>query len=111
MLAIWEWTTDSDKPLCTAELDPKFGPQTNICFNLENTFQIVTNSHHQTIFYEWSHDGGFVYFAPQLDDNVNFNFILYFILLQTNGELNFNESFFILIIKKLIFFSIFWSIY
>ena len=74
VLAIWEWTTDSDKPLCTAELEPRFGPQINIRFNLENTFQIVTNSHHQAVFYEWSHDNGFVYFAPQLDDNVKMEF-------------------------------------
>ena len=68
VLAIWEWTTDSDTPVCTAELDPRFGPQLNVRFNLENTFQLVTNSSFQTIFYEWSHAKGFVYFAPVLND-------------------------------------------
>ncbi|CAF0707326.1 unnamed protein product, partial [Brachionus calyciflorus] len=68
VLAIWEWTTDSDSPICTAELDPEYGPQTNIRFNSENTFQLVTNSFSQTIFYEWSFDKGFVYYAPILND-------------------------------------------
>ncbi|RNA14704.1 WD repeat-containing 66 [Brachionus plicatilis] len=68
VLAVWEWTTDSEVPICTAELDPEYGPQSNIRFNLENTFQIVTNSYSQTIFYEWSFDQGFVYYAPVLND-------------------------------------------
>ncbi len=71
VLAIWEWTTDSEVPICTAELDARFGPQSNIRFNLENIHQIVTNSHFQTIFYEWHHDTGFVYFSPTLNDSVN----------------------------------------
>lgn len=70
VLAIWEWTTESETPLCTAELKPEYGPQINIRFNLENTFQLVTNSYSQTIFYEWSLDKEFVYFAPVLNDNV-----------------------------------------
>lgn len=70
VLAVWEWTTDSETPICTAELKPEFGPQINIRFNLENIFQIVTNSYSQTIFYEWSFENGFVYFAPVLNDTV-----------------------------------------
>ena len=70
VLAVWEWTTESEVPLCTAEIDPKFGIQSNIRFNLENTFQIVTNSSFQALFYEWNHEKGFVYFSPQLNDEV-----------------------------------------
>jgi cilia- and flagella-associated protein 251 len=70
VLAIWEWTTDSDLPICTAQLEPKYGPQTNIRFNLDNYFYIVTNSPTQTVFYEWSFDNGFVYYAPIINEQV-----------------------------------------
>lgn len=72
VLALWEWTTDSESPVCTAELNQEYGPQSNIRFNPENTFQIVTNSFSQTIFYEWNFDQGFVYFAPLLNDTVSY---------------------------------------
>jgi hypothetical protein len=77
VLAIWEWTTDQDTPICTAQLDARFGIQSNIRFNPENTAQIVTNSSHQVVFYEWSHEKGFSYFTPSLNDQVSslFNFI------------------------------------
>jgi hypothetical protein len=68
VLAIWEWTTDADTPVCTAELDPRFGPQLNIRFNGDDTSQLVTNSNFQAVFYEWSHEKGFTYFAPVLND-------------------------------------------
>jgi hypothetical protein len=71
VLSIWEWTTDSDVPVCTAEIDPKYGPQANIRFNLETSSQLVTNSHSQALFYEWNYENGFVYFAPKLNDEVN----------------------------------------
>lgn len=70
VLCIWEWTTDSETPVCTAQIDPKFGPQSTIRFNLDNTFQLVTNSPTHTLFYEWSYENGFVYFAPELNDKV-----------------------------------------
>lgn len=76
VLAIWEWTTDSETPVCTAELEEKFGLQNHIRFNLEDTNQLVTNSSFQTIFYEWSYDNGFVYHAPILNDNVSSKIIL-----------------------------------
>jgi WD40 repeat protein len=68
VLSIWEWTTDSEVPICTAELDPKYGPQSTVRFNAEDTSQLVTNSNAQVLFYEWSYDKGFVYFAPELND-------------------------------------------
>jgi cilia- and flagella-associated protein 251 len=74
VLAIWEWTSDNEDPLCKTELSEKFGVQTNIRFNLENNFQLMTNSPNQAIFYEWSVNNGFVYFAPLLNDQVNIKF-------------------------------------
>lgn len=70
VLAIWEWTSDSETPICTAQLDPDYGRQANIRFNLENTFELVTNSNNQVIFYEWNEKNGFVVFAPLLNDQV-----------------------------------------
>ena len=70
VLAIWEWTSDNELPLCTAELEPSYNRQTNIRFNPENTFELVTNSSTQAIFYEWNERDGFVYHAPVLNDQV-----------------------------------------
>ncbi len=70
VLAIWEWTTESEIPICTAEIDPKFGLQKNLRFNVENTFQLVTNSSNQALFYEWNMENGFVYYSPTLNDEV-----------------------------------------
>ena len=70
VLAIWEWTTDSEMPVCTAEIDPMYGLQSTIRFNAYNVYQVVTNNHSQTIFYEWNFDSGFSYYAPEINDEV-----------------------------------------
>ncbi len=77
-LAIWEWTTDSDRPVCSIQLEKSFGIQSNVRFNTENVFQLVSNSGHQVIFYEWSFDTGLKYFDPVIDDKVSFLFIFLF---------------------------------
>lgn len=71
ILAIWEWTTDSDVPVCTAEIDSIFGLQSNIRFNSDDIHQVVTNNQSQAIFYEWTSDSGFSYFAPVINDDVD----------------------------------------
>ena len=70
VLAIWEWTTDSDKPVCTIQLEQTFGLQSNIRFNTESIYQLVTNSSTQTIFYEWDFDAGFKFYDPIINDQV-----------------------------------------
>ena len=70
VLAVWEWTTDSETPVCTAELNRNHGLQYFVRFNPENPHQIVSNSPHQTLFYEWDAAKGIVYYAPHLDDTV-----------------------------------------
>jgi hypothetical protein len=70
VLAIWEWTSDSETPLCTAQLDPAYGRQNHIRFNEENTYELVTNSNSQVVFYQWNDQNGFVFYAPVLDDQV-----------------------------------------
>ena len=71
MLAIWEWTTDSESPVCTAEIDSMYGLQSNIRFNPYNIYQVVTNNQTQTIFYEWNFDSGFSYYAPEINDEAS----------------------------------------
>jgi len=71
VLAIWEWTTDSELPVCTAEIDSMYGLQSNIRFNSYDIYQVVTNNQTQTIFYEWNNDSGFTYYAPEINDEVD----------------------------------------
>ena len=52
-LAIWDWTTGDDHPVCTAKLKPSYGVQNYILFNPEDNTQLVTNSDSQIIFYSW----------------------------------------------------------
>ena len=68
VLAICEWTTDSETPICSVEIDESYGLQSYIKFNIEKTTQIVTNSAHQALFFEWNEQNGFQFFAPILND-------------------------------------------
>lgn len=52
-MSIWNWTVDGDTPLCTAELNPKYGVQSFIHFNPEDIHFLVSNSDSQVIFYQW----------------------------------------------------------
>ncbi len=59
VLSIWDWTTEAEIPLCTAELDPRYGVQNYVLFNPEDTRQLVSNSESQVIFYSWVSPLGF----------------------------------------------------
>ncbi|XP_071181145.1 cilia- and flagella-associated protein 251-like isoform X1 [Mytilus edulis] len=67
VLSIWNWTVDGESPMCTAELNPKFGLQNFILFNPDDIHYLVTNSESQVIFYHWN-DGHMEYYAPPLTD-------------------------------------------
>ncbi|KAE8635160.1 hypothetical protein XENTR_v10002531 [Xenopus tropicalis] len=67
-VCIWEWTTDTGKPICSAELRQEFGIQTYIVFNAQDQTQLVTSSETQVIFYTWTHNS-LDYEAPPLNDN------------------------------------------
>ncbi|XP_033108511.1 cilia- and flagella-associated protein 251-like [Anneissia japonica] len=64
---IWDWTTDGEVPVSSAELVPAYGTQTYITFNPEDTTQLVSNSDCQVIFYAWE-NGELKYVAPSLTD-------------------------------------------
>ncbi|XP_018118695.1 cilia- and flagella-associated protein 251 isoform X2 [Xenopus laevis] len=66
-VCIWEWTTDTGKPICSAELSPEFGVQTYIVFNANDQTQLVTNGEKQVIFYTWTQNS-LDYEAPPLND-------------------------------------------
>ena len=68
VLAVWEWTTDSETPVCSVELEEIYGLQDYIRFNRNKPSQIVTNSTHQALFFEWDEQNGFQFFAPILND-------------------------------------------
>lgn len=67
-LAIWDWTVESETPLCTAELKPSYGKQSYILFNTEDVSQVMSSSESQVIFYSWK-GGSMRYFAPPLSDD------------------------------------------
>lgn len=84
VLAIWEWTTDNERPVCSIQLEKSFGSQSNIRFNTDNYFQLLSNSSHQVIFYEWNFENGLKYFDPVINDQVSKNLFYNKILLLSN---------------------------
>ncbi|XP_073482914.1 cilia- and flagella-associated protein 251 [Aquarana catesbeiana] len=66
-VCIWDWTTGSETPVCTAELNGEFGLQKYIIFNPQDHTQIITNSETQVIFYSWD-NSLLEYTAPPLND-------------------------------------------
>ncbi|KAG8597672.1 hypothetical protein GDO81_002353 [Engystomops pustulosus] len=66
-VCIWDWTTGSEIPICTAELNAEFGLQKYIIFNPKDETQLITNSEIQAIFYSWE-NSDLQYVAPSLND-------------------------------------------
>ncbi|XP_075690400.1 cilia- and flagella-associated protein 251 isoform X2 [Rhinoderma darwinii] len=66
-VCIWDWTSGSERPICTAELNAQFGLQKYIIFNPEVETQLITNSETQVIFYSWD-NSSLEYVAPPLND-------------------------------------------
>ncbi|XP_069611603.1 cilia- and flagella-associated protein 251 [Ranitomeya imitator] len=66
-VCIWDWTTGSETPICTSELNAQFGLQKYILFNPEDETQLITNSDTQVIFYSWD-NCNLEYVAPPLND-------------------------------------------
>ncbi|XP_071110877.1 cilia- and flagella-associated protein 251-like [Haliotis cracherodii] len=67
ILSIWDWTIDGETPVCTAELNPKYGVQNYIFFNPDDIHFLVTNSESQVIFFQWE-ERRMEYYAPPLTD-------------------------------------------
>ncbi|XP_001506270.3 cilia- and flagella-associated protein 251 isoform X1 [Ornithorhynchus anatinus] len=68
-VCIWKWTSDTNIPVSSAELLPKFGFQSYIIFNPRNNKELVSNSQIQAIFYVWEEDNNKLeYSAPCLTE-------------------------------------------
>ncbi|NXX17943.1 CF251 protein, partial [Podargus strigoides] len=52
-VCVWNWTSPTEKPVCSAELRPEFGHQDYVIFNPQNPYEFVSNSKTQVIFYLW----------------------------------------------------------
>ncbi|KAM6050987.1 cilia- and flagella-associated protein 251 isoform 2-T2 [Theristicus caerulescens] len=64
-VCVWNWTSPTEKPMCSTELRPEFGYQDYVIFNPQNPYEFVSNSKTQVIFYLWG-NAGLQYGAPLL---------------------------------------------
>ncbi|KAM9281849.1 cilia- and flagella-associated protein 251 [Morus bassanus] len=64
-VCVWNWTSPTEKPVCSTELRPEFGYQDYVIFNPQNPYEFVSNSKTQVIFYLWG-NAGLQYGAPLL---------------------------------------------
>jgi hypothetical protein len=71
-LSIWEWTNESDKPVCSIQLPIDYDLQKIVRFNNDNVYQLITNGDNQAMFFEWNLNDGLKYFAPKINDTVRF---------------------------------------
>ena len=69
-MSIWDWTADSEKPLCALELKRDHSNQHYLQFNPRQTSQLVSNSATQVLFYEWSYEDGIICYDPELTERV-----------------------------------------
>ncbi|NXH17363.1 CF251 protein, partial [Bucco capensis] len=52
-VCVWNWTSPTEKPVCSTELKPEFGHQDYVIFNPQNPHEFLSNSKTQVIFYLW----------------------------------------------------------
>lgn len=53
VVSVWDWTSESNEPVCKATLDPSYGLQTFVEFNHSDPRQFVSNGEEHVIFYDW----------------------------------------------------------
>jgi cilia- and flagella-associated protein 251 len=70
IVSIWDWTAESDRPLCALELTDEYSEQHHLQFNPRQPTQLVSNSSTQVLFYQWSHRTGLRCFDPELNERV-----------------------------------------
>jgi len=52
-LSVWEWTVESEDPLCFISLSEDYSYQTFITFHPNNPHQLISNSGDMVVFYYW----------------------------------------------------------
>lgn len=53
VVSVWDWTVESEGPLCQAALGPDYSYQTHMAFHHQDPYQLVSNSEDLTVFYNW----------------------------------------------------------
>ncbi|XP_041079332.1 cilia- and flagella-associated protein 251 isoform X2 [Polyodon spathula] len=64
-VCIWDWSSQREDPVCTAELSAEYGVQDYILFNPSDCTQLVSNSESQVVFYSWNNEK-LEYTVPQV---------------------------------------------
>lgn len=52
-MSVWDWTVESDSPLCQVSLGPDYSYQTYMAFHHDDPHQMVSNSEDLVVFYNW----------------------------------------------------------
>ena len=52
-LCVWEWTVESEKPLCQTTISTDYGHQRTLTFHPSDSSQLVSNSDDTVVFYHW----------------------------------------------------------
>ena len=53
VLTVWDWTMESDSPLCHTILSTDYGRQSFLTFHPTDHTQLVSNSDDTAVFYHW----------------------------------------------------------
>ncbi|XP_036382155.1 cilia- and flagella-associated protein 251 [Megalops cyprinoides] len=67
-VCIWEWTSETEAPVCVTELNPEYGCQNYIIFDPNDSTQLLSNSESQVLFYHMD-KANLECLAPELSDN------------------------------------------
>ena len=52
-VCVWEWTLESEQPLCQTTLSTDYGRQYTLTFHPSDPSQLVSNSEDTVVFYHW----------------------------------------------------------
>ena len=52
-LYLWEWTVESEEPLCQTTISADYGHQRTLTFHPSDPSQLVSNSDDTVVFYHW----------------------------------------------------------
>ena len=52
-LCVWEWTVESEEPLCRTTISTDYGHQRILTFHPSDSSQLVSNSDDTVVFYHW----------------------------------------------------------
>ncbi|XP_028400297.1 cilia- and flagella-associated protein 251-like isoform X2 [Dendronephthya gigantea] len=71
VMSIWDWTTESNDPVCSLTLSEEYGIQNFIAFSSEDCQQLVSNGHERVVFYFWDNEVIHHSAPPLTDEDFN----------------------------------------